>query len=129
MAYNILIVDDSSIVRKVLMRTFEMTEIPVNNFYQAENGKVGLELLKNNWVDIVFLDINMPVMNGLEFMQAVSKDDEYSGTPIIVVSTEGSKERKELLMEAGVRAYLRKPVTPEALVETIKNVLGETENV
>ena len=129
MAYNVLIVDDSSIVRKVLIKTLGMTDIPVNNVYQAENGKVGLDLLRSNWVDIIFLDINMPVMNGMEFMREMKSDEKCCDTPVIVVSTEGSKERKDLLMESGVKAYLRKPVTPEGLVETIKNVLGETENV
>lgn len=124
MAYNILIVDDSSIIRKVLIKTFGMTEIPVENFYQAENGKVGLDLLKEHWIDVVFLDINMPVMNGIEFMEHLRKDEKLKDTPVIVVSTEGSKERKDLFINSGVKAYLRKPVTPEDLVETIVSVLG-----
>lgn len=128
MAYNVLIVDDSSIVRKVLMKTFSMTDIPVNNFYQAENGKVGLDMLKDNWIDVIFLDINMPVMNGMEFMKHVTGDDTLKNTPVIVVSTEGSSERQEELKNAGVKAYLRKPVTPESLVETINKILGATKH-
>lgn len=125
MGYNVLIVDDSSIVRKVLMKAFGMSTIKVNSFFEAENGKVGLELLKTNWIDIIFLDINMPVMNGMEFMKALASDPAYRETPVIVVSTEGSRERKEELLQAGVKAYLRKPATPEALVETVTRVLGE----
>lgn len=128
MAYNVLIVDDSSIVRKVLMKTFEMTDIPVNSFHQAENGKLALDLLTKNWIDVIFLDINMPVMNGMEFMENLRREEKFKDTPVIVVSTEGSKERKEELMKAGVRAYLRKPVTPESLVETINTVLGVGKN-
>jgi len=125
MGYNVLIVDDSSIVRKVLMKTFEMTEIPVNSFHQAENGQVGLNLLRANWIDVVFLDINMPVMNGLEFMKHIHGDEQLKGTPVIVVSTEGSEERKVALHDLGIRAYLRKPVSPECLVETITRIFGE----
>lgn len=124
MAYNILIVDDSSVVRKVLIKTFGMTNISVGNFYQAENGKVGLDVLKTNWIDLIFLDINMPVMNGMEFMEKISQDPDHKTTPVIVVSTEGSQERRDALQSAGVKDYLRKPVTPEALIESINRVLG-----
>lgn len=125
MAYNVLIVDDSNTVRKMLIRTFSMTKLPVNKFLEADNGQAGLDLLKENWVDVIFLDINMPVMNGMEFMEHLRKNPEHSGTPVIVVSTEGSKERRDQLNQAGVRAYLRKPVTPEDLAKAIVDVLGE----
>mgnify|MGYP001451800920 CR=1 FL=1 len=125
MGYNVLIIDDSAIVRKVLMKTFGMTDIKINNFLQAENGQVGLDLLKSNWVDVIFLDINMPVMNGMEFMKNISSDPTHKEVPVVVVSTEGSKERQDELLSYGVKAYLRKPVTPEGLVETISHILGE----
>jgi two-component system chemotaxis response regulator CheY len=124
MAYNILVVDDSSLVRKVLRKTLSMTSVDVASFHEAENGKVGLEILKSNWVDLIFLDINMPVMNGIEFMQALHQDQVLKTIPVVVVSTEGSKERKEELEKLGIRAYLRKPATPEGLVETIESILG-----
>lgn len=125
MAYNVLIVDDSAIVRRVLMKTFGMTNIEVNDFYQAENGRVALDLLKENWIDVIFLDINMPVMNGMEFIQCLRTDSAIAETPVVIVSTEGSKERKEELQALGIKAYLRKPVTPETLVETLEDVFGE----
>ena len=95
MSYNILIVDDSSIVRKVLIKTLGIAGVPVGDIYEAENGLVALEILESNWVDLIFLDINMPVMNGMEFMEHLRKSSDFDETPIIVVSTEGSKERKE----------------------------------
>jgi two-component system, chemotaxis family, chemotaxis protein CheY len=125
MSLNVLLVDDSSVVRKVMMRAFGMTNIPVKQFVEAQNGQIGLEKLKSEWIDIVFLDINMPVMNGMEFMQEMLKDENIKDTPVVVVSTEGSKERIDQLQIAGVKAYLRKPVTPEVLVETINNLLGD----
>ena len=128
MAYNVLIVDDSAIVRKVLIKTFGMTDIPVNEFYQAENGQIGLDTLRANWVDLVFLDINMPVMTGMEFIKELRADSMLNETPVIIVSTEGSKERKEELENLGIKAYLRKPVTPETLVETVTTVLGSLKN-
>ncbi|RMG43645.1 MAG: response regulator [Candidatus Dadabacteria bacterium] len=124
MAYNLLAIDDSSIVRKSLRKTLAMTDIEVNELYEAENGKKGLEILREQWIDLVFLDINMPVMNGMEFMEELRKDEQLKGTPVVVVSTEGSKERRETLERFDIKAYLRKPVTPEALVETVNKVLG-----
>jgi two-component system, chemotaxis family, chemotaxis protein CheY len=124
MGYNILIVDDSNIVRRVIKKTFGMTEIPVASFLEAENGKVGLELLEANSVDLILLDINMPVMNGVEFVEKI-QNTPAGKIPIIVVSTEGSGERVGALRQAGVREYLRKPVTPESLVASIHAVLGD----
>ena len=124
MAYRILLVDDSLIVRRMMKKTLELTDIEISDVLEANNGKEGLEVLKNEWVDLVFLDINMPIMNGMEFMKVVRADPSLNLTPVIIVSTEGSKERQEQLFEMDVKAFIRKPVTPETLSETITNVLG-----
>lgn len=124
MGYNILIVDDSSIVRKVLKKTLGLTNLAFDNVFEAENGKEGLDLLREHWVDLVFLDINMPVMNGMEFMQRLRADETLSATPVVIISTEGSKERKEELFDHDIKAYLRKPITPELLTKTIQGILG-----
>lgn len=128
MGYNILIVDDSSIVRKVLKKAIGLTEMEVNAYLEAANGKEGLETLRSNWVDVIFLDINMPIMNGMEFMKNLRADPAISDTPVIVVSTEGSQERIKELEEAGIKAFLRKPATPEGIVETIEKVLGAAKH-
>lgn len=128
MAYNILLVDDSSIVRKVFLKALNLTDLAVNHVYEAENGKEGLKILEQQWIDVIFLDINMPVMNGVEFMVELRKNEAHRATPVIVVSTEGARERKAQLADLDVCAYLRKPVTPELLTETITQVLGTTSN-
>ena len=125
MAYNFMIVDDSSIVRKVIQRTLSMTSIEVNLVLEAANGQEALEKLRGAWVDLVFLDINMPVMNGIEFMEHLRADETYQDIPVVVVSTEGSKERIARLSALGIKAYLRKPVTPETLTEAVSQVLAE----
>ncbi|MCB0317546.1 MAG: response regulator [Bdellovibrionales bacterium] len=128
MAYNFLLVDDSSIVRKSLKKTIGMTSLEVSALHEAENGKVALEVLKNEWIDLIFLDINMPIMNGVEFMEALRADENLKDMAVIIVSTEGSKERIQRLEELDVKAYLRKPVTPEDLVEKVEEVLGGMAN-
>jgi len=124
MAYNILIVDDSDTVRAVISRTLEMAGVPINTLYEASNGQEALQLMRENWIDLVFSDINMPVMSGVEMIEQMQKDDLLETLPVVVVSTEGSKTRIEDLMKKGVRAYIRKPFTPEKVKEIIDELLG-----
>ena len=125
MAYNILLVDDSSIVRKSIVKTLAMAEVEIGVVLEAENGQVALELLKDNWVDLIFLDINMPVMNGIEFAERLKESDLLKDIPVVVISTEGSKIRAEELKALGITVQLRKPVRPESLTETITDILGQ----
>lgn len=123
MAYKFMIIDDSSIVRKVITRTIGMAGVSVSEIMEATNGQEALEKLKDNWVDLIFLDINMPVMNGIEFMEQLQADEMLNGMPVVVVSTEGSKERIERLNQLGIKAYLRKPTTPEEMSNVIHKLL------
>ncbi len=124
MGHNILLVDDSSVIRKAMRRVFDVAGVEVATLREAENGAIALDALREAPADIVFLDINMPVMDGLQFMEAVAADAALKHTNVVVVSTEGSDERIGRLRELGVRAYLRKPVTPEGVVEVIRAILG-----
>jgi two-component system chemotaxis response regulator CheY len=119
--YNILIVDDSRTIRAVIKKTLEIADVPTNNVWEAGNGLEALEVLRKEWVDIVFADINMPEMNGIELVEQMKTEGMIESVPVVIVSTEGSKQRIEELRHKGVRAYLRKPFAPESL----KNVIGE----
>ena len=83
-----------------------------------------LDLLKKHWIDLVFADINMPEMNGIEMVQKMREDGLLDTIPVVIVSSDGSQARIEELMSKGVRAYLRKPFTPEAIKEITNKVLG-----
>jgi len=124
MSLNILIVDDSKVVRKIISKTLKLTGISINEIHDASNGKEALEVLNDEWIDIVFTDINMPVMGGVEMVERMNKDGLMQSVPVIVISTEGSETRIEQLTQKGVRAYLRKPVTPERLRDVVKDILG-----
>lgn len=124
MAYNILVVDDSATVRAVIRKTLELAGVDLGEFLEAENGKEGLEVLRRSWVDLVFSDINMPVMNGEEMIRAMREDDDLRGIPVVVVSTEASTTRIESLRHLGVQDYLKKPFTPEMLRNVVKTLLG-----
>ena len=125
MSFNILIVDDSKTIRSVIKKTLDIAGVPVGELYEAENGQVVLDVMKDNWVDLVFADINMPVMSGIEMIQKMSEDKILENMPVIIVSTEGSKTRIEELLKQGVRAYIRKPISPEALRNIVKEVMGD----
>jgi two-component system chemotaxis response regulator CheY len=125
MSFNILIVDDSKTIRSVIKNTLDIAGVPVGDLYEAENGKVALDVMNSNWIDLVFADINMPVMNGIEMIEKMSKDNTLDKTPVIIVSTEGSKTRIDDLLRLGVRAYLRKPINPEELRNIVNEVMGD----
>jgi len=126
MALNILIVDDSAVMRKMIIKTMGMCGIPIGEIKQAANGREGLEELGKNWIDIVILDINMPIMNGEEMIDEMQQDPEIKDIPIIVISTEGSSTRIERLKGKGAR-FIQKPFTPEIIRDTIYEVTGVGE--
>lgn len=125
MSFNILIVDDSRTIRSVIKKTLLIAGVPTGELFEASNGLEGLQIMKNNWVDLCFADINMPVMNGIEMIEKMLEDHLLEKLPVVIVSTEGSKTRIEELFRKGVRAYLRKPITPEIVRNVVKEVLGD----
>jgi two-component system chemotaxis response regulator CheY len=125
MSFNILIVDDSRTIRSVIKKTLLIAGVPTSELFEASNGLEGLQIMKNNWVDLCFADINMPVMNGIEMIEKMLEDHMLEQLPVVIVSTEGSKTRIEELFRKGVRAYLRKPITPEIIRNVVKEVLGD----
>lgn len=124
MALNILLVDDSTTVRAVIARSLELAGVPVGNLHQAANGREALTILGNEWIDLVFADINMPVMNGVEMIEKMREDGLLQTIPVVICSTEGSVSRIEQLRAAGVRAYIRKPFTPELLRQVVEDTVG-----
>ncbi|NLB63053.1 MAG: response regulator [Fibrobacter sp.] len=125
MGYSVLIVDDSATVRSSMARVFDMANLPLADLFEAENGLEALDVLQENWVDIVLADINMPKMNGIELVRSMKSNPELRNIPIAIVSTEGSQGRIAELREAGIAGYLRKPCRPEELKNLLVEVLGE----
>jgi two-component system chemotaxis response regulator CheY len=124
MSFNILVVDDSKTIRSVIKKTLNISGVPIGELYEAANGQEGLNVMQNNWVDLVFADINMPVMTGIEMIKKMEEDKLLERMPVIIVSTEGSKTRVEELIKRGVRAFIKKPITPELLRSVVREVMG-----
>ena len=123
-AINVLIVDDSQTVREVIVKTLDMAGVETKSIYQAANGSEALEVMAQHWIDLVFSDINMPVMNGVELVAKMKASDVLESIPVIIVTTEGSETRIQDLKEKGVTAYIRKPFTPEEIRSVVDGVLG-----
>jgi len=128
MAYNILIVDDSLPMRAVVKKSIKMSGFNAGQFLYASNGKEALDILRDNWCDLVVTDYNMPSMNGMELIMEMKKDETLSTIPILVITTEGSARRVEEFMEAGAAGYIKKPFTPDQIRQQLNNILGEPEN-
>ena len=124
MALNILVVDDSDTVRAVIAKTLQLAGVPIGELFEAANGEEALQLLDDNWIDLVFADINMPVMNGVEMVDRMHKDGLLKTIPVVIVSTEGSTTRIDLLKAKGVSGYIRKPFTPELLRQVVDDLVG-----
>lgn len=120
---NVLIVDDSQTVREVIVKTLNVAGVDVREVFQAENGQEALDTMGAQWVDLVISDINMPVMNGIELVERMQAHDIIKTIPVVIVTTEGSQKRITDLAEKGVKAYLRKPFSPEQIREVVDGIL------
>ena len=123
MPLNVLVVDDSSVMRSIISRTLTLSGLPLGRIYQAANGKEGLRILDRTWIDLILVDINMPVMNGEEMIDRIRRKPEIADLPIIVISTESSETRVEMLQKK-CDGFIHKPFTPESLRQAIINVIG-----
>jgi two-component system chemotaxis response regulator CheY len=123
MALNVLIVDDSAVMRSMILKALKMSGVPLGEIREAANGREGLEALKEYWIDLVIVDVNMPVMTGEEMIDRIRAIPEYIDLPMIVVSTEGSQTRIEKLVKQGVK-FVHKPFPPELIREAIKDLTG-----
>jgi len=124
MPYDILIVDDSAVTRALIKRTIKLTALPNGTVYEAANGKCALALLATQSVDLVFADLHMPEMGGDEMIMRILADEKTRAIPIVVISAEPDEEQIGRLKGNGVKGYLRKPFTPEALGRLLTELLG-----
>ena len=119
MARKMLTVDDSSSVRKLVEFTLKAKGFEVGS---AEDGQAALELIAKEDFDAVILDINMPRMNGLEFLQKIRENDAFASIPVIMLTTEGQDEDKDKAIALGATAYIVKPFKPTQLLALIEKI-------
>ena len=122
MSKRVMTVDDSATVRQVLQMTLEGAGYEV---LQAVDGVDALRKLAKESVDMLVTDLNMPNMDGLELIKKVRAEGQYRFTPIVMLTTESSEEKKKAGREAGASGWIVKPFKPEQLLKVVKMVLGE----
>jgi two-component system chemotaxis response regulator CheY len=124
MAIRALIVDDSSVMRKIVERSLRQAGIDLSDVFQAGNGAEALGVLKDSAVDLILCDINMPVMDGLEFIKQLPSVANAKDVPVVMITTEGSEAHVVQALSCGARGYIRKPFTPEQVKEHVIPVLA-----
>ena len=127
MAFNVLIVDDSSSMRSVIKKTLEISGFDIGQIFEAGNGREALDVLDKQWADIILTDIHMPDMDGLSFLKELQKDEVVATTRVVVVTTDSREERIEELKELGVNAWIKKPFRPEKIKKVLLDVLDMDE--
>jgi two-component system, chemotaxis family, chemotaxis protein CheY len=122
---NILVVDDSGTMRGMIKRTLAISGLNIDQIFEATNGIEALAQMATHPVNVVLLDINMPVMNGIQLVHRIRDDERLRQIPVIIASTEGSEVRIQELLAAGARGFVRKPFRPEQLRDVLAPFLGQ----
>jgi two-component system chemotaxis response regulator CheY len=124
MSYRVLIVDDSPAMRSFIRRVIQISGFDCDLCLEAPNGEEALRVLDAEWVDVILTDINMPTMNGEQFVRRLEADESLRAIPVLVVSTDSTGHRVQQMLALGAKGYLPKPFTPEALREQLECLLG-----
>ncbi len=114
-----LIVDDSTVMRKIVERALRQAGLEPLVVHEAASGTEGLDLLKARQVDLILSDINMPSMDGLEFLRQLRAQNLAPGVPVVMITTESSEEHVKQAILAGAQGYIRKPFTAEQVKERV----------
>ncbi|MCF8108093.1 MAG: response regulator [Desulfohalobiaceae bacterium] len=121
MGKSVLIVDDSNTMRKIVNRSLRQAGLEFDSVLEAGDGQAALEVLAGEKPDIILSDINMPNMDGLEFLKQKANDASIKDIPVVMVTTEGgSEDMVEQALSLGAQGCVKKPFTPDM----VNDVLG-----
>ncbi|HAX44438.1 MAG: response regulator [Bryobacteraceae bacterium] len=123
MPVDVLIVDDSAAIRKILQRVLVQAEVPLGQVVEAGDGVEALARLKETKVGLILSDINMPNMDGLQLLNAVKADDGLKSVPFIMVTTEGGTSKVMEAVNLGAVGYVKKPFTAEQIKEKLAGII------
>ena len=123
MESDVLIVDDSAAIRKILQRVLRQTGMSIRTIHEAGDGLEALALLNNQSVDLVLTDINMPRMDGLQLLGAVKAAPQLQAIPVVMITTEGGESKVSEAVRLGAAGYVRKPFTADQIKEKLAGIL------
>jgi two-component system chemotaxis response regulator CheY len=114
-----LIIDDSSVMRKIVERSLRQAGIELSEVMEAGSGVEALAALQNKKPDLILSDINMPLMNGLEFVKKLQDVAGMKDVPVVMITTEASESHVVEALSYGAKGYIRKPFTPDQVKEHV----------
>lgn len=121
---DVLIVDDSAAIRKILQRVLRQAEVPIDEVFEAGDGVEALATLKaKSTVGLILSDINMPNMDGIQFLTQVRAIPEWASVPIVMITTEGSQNKVMEAVQLGASGYVRKPFTADQIKEKLTGLM------
>jgi two-component system chemotaxis response regulator CheY len=119
MDLNVLIVDDSAAIRKILVRVLAQTDLPIKRIHEASDGQEALNIVASSDVSLILSDINMPNIDGLELLSKLRTTPQWKQLSVIMITTEGSQAKVLQAVQLGARGYVRKPFTAEQIKEKV----------
>ncbi len=123
MAVDVLIVDDSAAIRKILQRVLMQAEVPLGQVFEAGDGLEAIETLKTQSVNLILSDINMPNMDGIQLLGQIKANAAWRNMPVIMITTEGSQAKVMEAVQLGAAGYVRKPFTAEQIKEKLVGLI------
>jgi len=123
MESDVLVVDDSAAIRKILQRVLRQTGMAINTIHEAGDGQEALDLLRARRVDLVLTDINMPKMDGMQLLAAIKGSADWSAVPVVMITTEGGETKVAEAVRLGASGYVRKPFTADQIKEKLTGIL------
>jgi len=122
---NILIVDDSAMMRAMIKRVTGLCGVAIGTIFEAGNGREAIAVLEREKVDALFTDINMPVMTGTELLRAVEQDGRWPNLLRVIISTDGSAARRAEADDLHVSLYVEKPFRPEVMRDVLSELASQ----
>jgi two-component system chemotaxis response regulator CheY len=120
---NLLIVDDSTAIRKILLRVLHQTGLPLGTLLEAADGREALKQMEGQDIALVLSDINMPNMDGLELLRVLRGSPQWHDLPVVMITTEGGQAQVQEAIELGATAYVRKPFSADLLRDKLAALL------
>ena len=121
---DILVVDDSAAIRKILTRVLRQTGMPIQTIHEAGDGREALAVMALHRIDLVLSDINMPKMDGLQLLASLKASPQWQKTPVVMITTEGGEAKVAEAVRLGAAGYVRKPFTADQIKEKLAGILA-----
>jgi len=123
MEFDVLVVDDSAAIRKILTRVLRQTGMAIQTIHEAGDGQEALALMAQHRIDLVLSDINMPTMDGLQLLASLKASPQWRNIPVVMITTEGGETKVAEAVKLGAAGYVRKPFTADQIKEKLVGIL------